>query len=266
MPSYLLTWNPTKWDWETLDQDVAAYRKKGMLKERWSCGVTKKIQPGDRVFLIKLGPEEPTGLMASGQALSSPFPAGHFNDPGSKALYINLRYDVLLNPKEEALLSREVLREALPKVQWSPQASGITIPADSAAKLEEIWKAHLKGRGFAPVSFAEEVTSPERFWDGATRQITVNAYERDPRARKACLAHHGCSCVVCGFNFEEVFGKLGTGFIHVHHLRPLSEVGEEYEVDPIKDMTPICPNCHAMVHQRTPALSIQKLKDALNAS
>lgn len=234
-----------------------------MLKEQWSCGVTKKIQTGDRVFLIKLGPEEPTGLMASGQALSSPFPDGHFNNSRGKALYIKLRYDVLLNPKEEILLSRTILKETLPEVQWSPQASGITIPADSAAKLEEMWKAHLRERGLAPAALAEEVTSPERFWEGATRQITVDAYERDPRARKACLAHHGYSCLICGFNFEEAFGKLGAGFIHVHHLRPLSEIGEEYEVDPIKDMIPICPNCHAMIHQQKPALTIQKVKRAL---
>jgi len=216
--------------------------------------------------LIKLGSEEPTGLVASGYALSAPFSEGHYTDPQRKALYIKLRYDVLLNPKNEELLRREVLKLSLPEVHWSPQASGITIPADSAAKLEEMWKEHLSGRGLAPISFAEEVTSPERFWDGATRQITVNAYERDPRARKACLANHGYSCLVCGFNFEHTFGELGAEFIHVHHLRPLSEVGEEYEVDPIKDMVPICPNCHAMVHRRKPAYSIEEIKSALRSS
>lgn len=266
MPSYLFTWNPSKWDWKSLDRDVDACRRKGVFDDQWSCGVTKKIQPGDRVFLIKLGSEEPTGLLASGYALSAPFSEGHFTDPRRKALYIKLRYDVLLNPEKEELLSREVLKASLPEVHWSPQASGITIPADSAAKLEEMWKAHLSGRGLAPIALAEEITSPERFWDGATRQITVNAYERDPRARKACLAHHGYSCVVCKFNFEEMFGELGAGFIHVHHLRPLSEVGEEYEVDPIRDMIPICPNCHAMVHQRKPALSMKEVKCSLKSS
>jgi 5-methylcytosine-specific restriction protein A len=83
----------------------------------------------------------------------------------------------------------------------------------------------------------------------------VNAYERDPRARKACLAHHGTNCSVCGFNFESRYGKIGEGFIHVHHLVPLSEVGEDYEVDPIADLLPVCPNCHAMLHRSDPPLS-----------
>jgi 5-methylcytosine-specific restriction protein A len=265
MPSYLFTWNPAKWDWKTLDQDVDACRRKGVFDDQWSCGVTKKIQPGDRVFLIKLGSEEPTGLLASGYALSAPFSDAHFTDPRRKALYIKLRYDVLLNPSSEALLSREDLKSSLPEVHWSPQASGISIPGESAAALEEMWKAHLNKRGLAPMSLAEEVISPERFWEGATRRITVDAYERNPRARKACLAHHGHSCLVCGFSFEARFGKIGAGFIHVHHVRPLSEVGEEYEVDPIKDMIPVCPNCHSMIHQRKPAFSIEEIKSALRS-
>ncbi len=36
---------------------------------------------------------------------------------------------------------------------------------------------------------------------------------------------------------------MGEGFIHVHHLKPLSEVGYEYRVDPIRDLRPVCPNC-----------------------
>ena len=71
------------------------------------------------------------------------------------------------------------------------------------------------------------------------------------------------SCSVCNFNFGQVFGKLGEGFIHVHHLRPISEIGEEYVVDPIEDLRPVCPNCHAMIHRRSPPLSIQEIKNLL---
>lgn len=108
--------------------------------------------------------------------------------------------------------------------------------------------------------FPEEVDSAEVFREGAVRQVSVNAYERDRKARQRCTDYYGSSCSICGFSFGKAFGQLGEGFIHVHHLRPISEIAEEYEVDPIKDLRPVCPNCHAMIHRRSPPFSIEEIK------
>lgn len=113
-----------------------------------------------------------------------------------------------------------------------------------------------KAPEFPPIGSEPE----ELFIEGATRQVTSSVYERDPRARRACLAHHGLKCVVCGLDFAEAYGELGEGFIHVHHLRPLSEIAGEYEVNPITDLVPVCPNCHAMLHRRNPPLSPDELR------
>lgn len=86
-------------------------------------------------------------------------------------------------------------------------------------------------------------------WEGERRQIRLSRYERDPEARRACLAHHTAQCSVCELRFGDVYGPLGEGFIHVHHLRPLASVGEGHVVDPINDLAPVCPNCHAMFHR-----------------
>jgi 5-methylcytosine-specific restriction enzyme A len=102
--------------------------------------------------------------------------------------------------------------------------------------------------------------------EGAVRQVSINAYERNPVARRKCIEHYGISCFICNFNFSEVFGELGEGFIHVHHLKPLSEIGEEYEVNPIEDMRPVCPNCHAMLHHHNSLLSIEEVKAKLTQS
>ena len=74
------------------------------------------------------------------------------------------------------------------------------------------------------------------------------------------MQHYGYDCAVCDFNFGELFRELGEGFIHVHHLKPLAEIGDEYYLDPIKDLRPVCPNCHAMLHRKRPPLSIEELK------
>ena len=261
MATYLFTWNPDRWVWKSLKEDSASYERHGFFDGRWSCGATRKIVPGDRVFLIKIGNREPKGILASGFAISAPFEASHYLDPSKTAHYTNLRYDVLLNPDDEKLLRQDTLLRKLPDVRWSPQGSGMTINPEAAAKLEELWSRHLTSIGLAPQKIANEVITPERYPEGSVRQISVNAYERDPRVRKACLAHHGCECSLCGFSFSEHFGSIGDGFIHVHHLIPLADMGEDYEVNPITDLIPVCPNCHAMLHRRIPPYTPEELRN-----
>ena len=106
----------------------------------------------------------------------------------------------------------------------------------------------------------EEILAPPRRVEGATSQVFVNTYERNPAAREACILKHGLRCVVCGFDFEQVYGDLGKRFIHVHHLVPLAAVKREYVVDPDADLCSVCPNCHAMLHRHSKVLSIDELQ------
>lgn len=111
----------------------------------------------------------------------------------------------------------------------------------------------------------EEINAPERFPEGTKRQICVNVYERSKPARDACIKHYGYKCYICGFSFQQVYGDLGKDFIHIHHLRLLSTIREDYSIDPIQDLRPVCPNCHAMIHQTDPPMSVGELKKILNA-
>ena len=96
---------------------------------------------------------------------------------------------------------------------------------------------------------------------GAKKKIIVNSYERNPAARKKCIEIHGLNCAVCNINFEEVYGVIGKGFIHVHHVKPLSEIDTNYNVNPETDLVPVCPNCHAMLHRKEYVISIESLKE-----
>jgi 5-methylcytosine-specific restriction protein A len=99
--------------------------------------------------------------------------------------------------------------------------------------------------------------------EGKVRNINKNVYERNPKARRECLLHHGYSCKVCGFSFERVYGEIGKNFIHVHHTTPLSSLKNEYKINPIRDLVPVCPNCHAMIHKTTPPIEINHLKEIM---
>lgn len=109
----------------------------------------------------------------------------------------------------------------------------------------------------------EEIIKPELYPEGAIEEISINRFERDSDARTKCIEHYGYNCFICGFNFFNRYGEIGKNFIHVHHIIPFSEIRKEYNVDPIKDMIPVCPNCHAIIHKTDLILSIEEAKRIL---
>jgi Homing endonuclease associated repeat/HNH endonuclease len=113
------------------------------------------------------------------------------------------------------------------------------------------------------VRLAEEVSESSGYREGSVKRILVNRYERDPGARQRCIEHFGTACNVCEFDFVAVYGKVMAGFIHVHHVKALSALGANYEVDPIRDLRPVCPNCHSVLHYREPPYSIDEVKQLL---
>ena len=110
--------------------------------------------------------------------------------------------------------------------------------------------------------FAEEINKDDEeiLTEGLMKSVTVNSYERNPKARQKCIDHWGTVCKICEFDFQDNYGEIGKGFIHVHHIIPISEIGEEYEIDPIRDLIPVCPNCHSIIHRVNPPLGVDELK------
>lgn len=103
-------------------------------------------------------------------------------------------------------------------------------------------------------------------YEGRATQVKLTRYERDPKARQECLNFHGTSCSICSLNFGKTYGKVAEGLIHVHHLIPLSKIGERHKVDPREDLRPVCPNCHAVIHRRSPPFSIDEVQNMLNST
>ena len=113
-------------------------------------------------------------------------------------------------------------------------------------------------------AFENGIESPDilldEFVEGEKQQVFTTKYERNRDAREACLEYYGYRCRVCGMSFEETYGKEFKGIIEVHHIVPLSTIRDEYVVDPIRDLRPLCSNCHSMVHRRESVIGIEELK------
>lgn len=102
------------------------------------------------------------------------------------------------------------------------------------------------------------------FPEGSTTQVLVNKYERDPRNRAEAILIHGYSCLACGFDFKQKYGDLGSEFIVVHHVVPVSRIGADYLIDPKNDLITLCANCHAMIHRHDPPLNLEELRSIVS--
>lgn len=122
---------------------------------------------------------------------------------------------------------------------------------------------YVSAKGTHKEVIPEEICTPELFVEGATHTITVSAYERNLAARKACIEHYGYVCAVCKHSLDDLYGSIAKGMVHVHHLTNVATIGKTYKVDPVADLRPVCPNCHAVLHRKTPALSIEELRSIL---
>lgn len=111
--------------------------------------------------------------------------------------------------------------------------------------------------------YPEEIDNNKDLIEGVKKKIYVNAYERNKEARNKCIKYYGTNCYICEMSFFDVYGAIGQDFIHVHHLVEISKIKSEYIVDPIKDLIPVCPNCHAMLHYGKYEINVNALKKIL---
>lgn len=106
----------------------------------------------------------------------------------------------------------------------------------------------------------------EGFSEGSKKEVISHKYERNPINRTICLNAKGYTCKICGFNFEEKYGAKAKMIIEVHHIKPISELGDDYIIDPLKDLIPICPNCHALAHKKIPPYTPEEIKKMIQDS
>ncbi|MBK8433363.1 MAG: HNH endonuclease [Chloroflexi bacterium] len=164
-------------------------------------------------------------------------------------------------PREKAYVD-----STLRKLTWRNLGYrlGLQFGQRTSAEIYEIYEHFARHfESYPSITLAEEIAPDEVLYEGGKQQITVNAYERNPKARQACIEHYGAFCQICGVNFERKYGAIGRNFIHVHHLVPLANIQETYQVNPEKDLLPVCPNCHAMLHKRNPPYGPDDIKNFL---
>jgi 5-methylcytosine-specific restriction protein A len=253
---YLFAWNPANWSFDELDEKVNEIKTTGKTTVIWSIQSFKKVKVGDRAFIVQIGTKV-RGIFASGYVISKPALLPHWSQDGTLVNRVTIELDVLINPRINEIFNINDFNTGILKKQhWTPQSSGIQIKNEVTGELERRWFTFLNDNDL----LIKSPNGEKIIVEGAPYQVTQTVYERNRYARALCLRHHGYACCVCNFNFEEVYGYIGKDFIHVHHLSQLSTMSVERETNPIVDLRPVCPNCHAMLHKRTPPYEVGELK------
>ncbi|MEV4536255.1 HNH endonuclease [Asanoa sp. NPDC049518] len=262
MATFLLTWNPDGPGWPDDEhaKAVEAAAAGRMLANRWSVALRKSgISVGDRAYLVRQRHER--GIVARGSFTSGVYEEKHWDGSRRTTTYADIEFEQMLPLNDR--LSVEDLKTSLPTVSWDRlQGSGVLLRPPADQLLDQLWNAHITD---SPYRIPEELPD-QTYEEGAVTRVLVNRYERDRAARAASIAYHGTTCRVCGFNFEAQYGELGRDFVHVHHIREISVLGPGYQVDPKRDLIPLCANCHAMAHRTTPAQTPSQLRRRLRSA
>ncbi|MBG6180514.1 HNH endonuclease [Arthrobacter sp. CAN_A1] len=236
MTAIVLGWDPDRRDgWQFAYTSILdTVRATGFAAVAWPAHST--ATPGADAWIILQGATE-RGLLGHGIVAT---PA--HDDAGSLTIDVDL-----LLPRGEHI-PESVLLGRVPDFAWGAGLpAGTPLAAADEQLVRAVWAEHVSPSDADPVA-----PIPGTLPASALTRTLVNRYEQDPDARRLCVAHHGTGCTVCGFDFEATYGELGRGFIQLHHIVPGLQLTSDYVLDPVTDLVPLCPNCHAMAHRRTP--------------
>ncbi len=211
--------------------------------------VPKAAQPGDATFFFVPA----AGIVGGGVVRSVP-KATMFR---SRQTYQAAVGAIVLLP---APVPVAFLRHTFPDWGWPRYPRTYTsLDADLSERVGKALSDYQREVGDANLTVATLV-------EGSVAHRAAIVFERSPEARAACIRHYGTACAACGFDFGTVYGPAFEGFIHVHHLTPLSAVRAAYVIDPLNDLRPLCANCHAIAHRREPPFSVEELRLFIQSS
>jgi 5-methylcytosine-specific restriction enzyme A len=258
----ILGWSPDRgdpWDYRAAVEQVA---ESGRSLDRWNIHHRLDILPETDVWLLLQGSSDAgTGLIGHGIVMSESYQAVRPGEPDPAHWHVSIAFDALLPLGEQ--IRPDALCAAVPGVSWGTAMSrpSMSVPLSADPGLRQLWREQ------GPAAAGHTQLVPGTYPQDAVTRIEVNRYERDDDARRVCLAFHGTSCAVCGFSFEAFYGAAGTGAVEVHHAVPPAMLGSGYQLDPVADLVPLCPNCHAMAHYRVSSpRTVSELRNIISAA
>ena len=250
--AYLLTWKPDRFDLD-LQWMIKQFKRGTLGTSEWATGTTKTMRLGAPFFFLRQGHDHP-GIIGWGRICGSVHQQPHW-DPamakaGKESNEVDVQFEFITMPDDPKAIPRPLLEadRRTKAGKWDIQGSGTRLTAEVTNGV----RALLQDRRVKMPSLNADADAPwvrvETYSEGSIKQSLTTYHERNSKARLRCLHHYGCVCQGCGFDFGLYYGPDADGMIEVHHLRRISQATKSRRVDPIKDLRPLCSNCHRVVH------------------
>lgn len=135
---YLMRWNPTISSFTEKDYaDCVANMQNGMFRLNWSIREWEETRKGDMFFMLRTG-DDKAGIVFNGQFISDPYPTEDWNGSTKRRMYVNMICTNPIDPRKKPRITPKELQEAIPSIDWQQGHSGILLPEDVAAKLDEL--------------------------------------------------------------------------------------------------------------------------------
>lgn len=237
-----------------------------------------EIQINDEVFLWRSdgGKRGTGGILAKCKIVSLPLERAddsssneYWRTDDWRNSYLAVKLEVLDVKLEVgfifrlSLLEHPILNDLM--ILRQRQQTNYLLSREHSQEINRLWSLNNIKEELEKDIDSELAEEDEYYTDGTVKEFYGKRYERNPENRKKAIEIHGLSCLVCDFNFEEVYGERGKDFIEVHHVKPLSTIKERIVISPATDLVPVCSNCHRMIHRKKDeVLSIEELKEILN--
>jgi 5-methylcytosine-specific restriction enzyme A len=260
MNAIILVWNPEK-GWKDFENDLKLYRtSENPLIIDWNVK-TIKTMINDKVFIYVSGIQN-KGIFASGKVVQLPYKKDN-------QYFIDIEIDKLVDPENDSILSRNSLpTELTSKHSNILRSSGSSVITDNniISAIDNEWDKVFQSQNLYETILKEYDKNIEKeYREGKIKEVISKIRERDYSARIKCLEFYkSYKCQICEFDFEKTYGEIGKEFIHVHHINQHSSFQGEHLINPINDLIPVCPNCHAMIHRSNEPLSIDNLKSLIS--
>ena len=143
--TFILKWNPaiSSYTMERLDNDMAEWAE-GYWSDDfdWSVYEWQKARKGDRFFMVRVG-EGNTGLFAAGRFTSDPFKDEDWSGNGREVYYMQMEFETVFHPERAEIITTEELERELPHLDWRKGHSGQMLDAESAERLELMWRDYV---------------------------------------------------------------------------------------------------------------------------
>jgi hypothetical protein len=224
----------------------------------WSASrLLKEIKAGDRAVIWRSGAHG--GVIALGEIVEPPVPKTAVLHPEAlgddlwrseedepTAIGVGIRvFDFRLDADEGMLTRQRMLSDPVlsgMSLLRSPQGTVFRVSQGEYDRIVQLWGGHpsLPG-GDAGIDEGRRVLRTH-YARERSRHIVA-------RKKEAFAHEHGrLYCERCGLGEGDRYpAEIGTPFLEVHHIRPLSEVCGIQRTT-IADLMLVCANCHRVMH------------------